>query len=696
MITSVLRQALRTRGREPAMLCHTGFRPGGCEHLARLRLRDGDGLVDLDARPMGRAVGAGGAPEGGGAVGLLAVVAASLTDLRRCLTLAPHLPSAVHLVVAVPDSPGHQGPLLPAPPGGDEWHGLHELRVRRAGRRGWVCELFFPDATDTAVALHQLLRGTGGPRRGPAAVPLAGLHGPEGALWRSGDVSAPGLSATGPVPLRRVTPVADLAVRTHDGTPLPGWEDDAVPCLDVATTSAESWEGRGRAAADSAAGPGTGPVTAPDAGSGAAAVPGGGLPPGPGRAVITDLVAPVDERVVNPCGFTRGADGPMGDLTVHGGQAVLRDGDTVLATLPSDGTVTDLDVARARYLRGVRVDWSGHSGPAAAVRAVASLAAAGVPLVSGPVPAWTAALGRPLADLLTGVGEEALRDPLVREEHSVRLRRAALRDHGLLTRWRLLGGLGGVPLPPEPRVSVLLCTRRPEMVGFALAQIARQRHVRMEVVLTLHGFPADLPEVRSAVAAFTAAPVTVHEAPADQVFGSVLNDAVDRASGQTVAKWDDDDWYGPEHLADLVLARTYSGADLTGCSPDYVYLGELDATVWRDYRSEIPWPHVAGGTMLTDRSVLEETGGFRPLPRAVDSQLLLAVRRGGGRVYRTHGLGYVLRRAGEGHTWAEETDYFLRRSAGQWSGWRPSALMEGEPAPLGRTDGVSEYTGGHR
>src|SRR5699024_84853 len=272
-------------------------------------------------------------------------------------------------------------------------------------------------------------------------------------------------------------------------------------------------------------------------------------------------------------------------------------------------------------------DWSGHTGPTAAVRAVASLAAGGVPLLSGPVPTWAAGLGSRLTALLTDADEDALVDRLLREEYSVRLRRAALDLHGTRSRWRALACRAGIPAPPEPTVSVVLCTRRPEMVGFALAQIARQRGVDVEDVLALHGFGAERPEVASALCEFdaTGIPLTVHEASGDQVFGSVLNDAVSRAGGALVAKWDDDDWYGPDHLADLLLARRYSGAELVGTGQDFVFLQEVDLTVWRSRESEAATRFIAGGTILVDRVVLEETGGFRPLPRAIDTQLLLAV-----------------------------------------------------------------------
>lgn len=661
MITSVVRQALRIRGEEPAVLCHAGDPTTTRRELAGFRLRPGDRLIDLDAHRMGDLVSvadveneSGGPEEGTGTAGLVVVLAASLTDLRRVLTTATALPRTVHLIVAVVDTPGHQGPLLPSPPGIDEWNDLLEARVRRTGKRGWVCELFFPNSVETALAMDCVLHGVRGGRRGRRPVPLVGLHGNEGALWRPGDIATTGVSATGPVPLRRVSPKSDLVLRT-DEVGLPVWEDPTVPHLDTSATTGRTWSSITRT-----------------------------VPPRAGE-VDPHRVPPVDEYLVNPIGFTKKTGGPMGDLTAHGDRAVVMEGKKVLCVLPEDGTVTDLDIGRLRYLRGVRIDWTGHSGPLAAVRAVASLAAGGVPLIGRPVPPWAADLADPLVELLASVEEWELADPLTREEHSVRLRRAALGTHSQSVRWRALATRAGVPLPPEPLVTVMLCTRRPELVGFALAQIARQRGARFELVLAMHGFTADLPQVRSALREFAATgiPLTVHEAPSDQVFGAVLNDAADRASGTVIAKWDDDDWYGPDHLADMLMARHYSSADLVGVTQDLVYLQELDVTVWRSYQTEKPSPDVVGSTIVIDRSLLDAVGGFRPLPRAIDSQLLLAVRRDGGRIFRTHGLGYLLRRAGEGHTWGADMGYFLRRNSKQWSGWRPSALLEGAPEPMG-------------
>ena len=50
----------------------------------------------------------------------------------------------------------------------------------------------------------------------------------------------------------------------------------------------------------------------------------------------------------------------------------------------------------------------------------------------------------------------------------------------------------------------------------------------------------------------------------DTFFGDVLNDAYEAASGDVLLKVDDDDWYGPHAVVDLLLARRYSGADVVG------------------------------------------------------------------------------------------------------------------------------------
>ncbi|MFD0479796.1 glycosyltransferase [Nonomuraea thailandensis] len=234
----------------------------------------------------------------------------------------------------------------------------------------------------------------------------------------------------------------------------------------------------------------------------------------------------------------------------------------------------------------------------------------------------------------------------------------------------------------SPLTSVLLATRRTDMVSFALGQIARQRGAGLEVVLALHGVPQGHPDVAAAIATFDG-PLTVFEADRRAVFGEVLNHAAARASGSFLLKMDDDDWYGPDFLADLLLAHAYSGAQVVGTVPEFVYLSSIDVTVHRHQITEQITSFVAGGTILVERSAFQAVGGFRPLPRSVDTQFQEALQAAGGQIYRTHGLGYILRRGpAANHTWQEPLGTFLQRNRRQWRGFRPNALMALDGSPL--------------
>jgi hypothetical protein len=132
------------------------------------------------------------------------------------------------------------------------------------------------------------------------------------------------------------------------------------------------------------------------------------------------------------------------------------------------------------------------------------------------------------------------------------------------------------------------------------------------------------------------------------------------------------------------MARSYSGAELVGAPSEFHYLAPKDVTVRRGHRAELYAHFVAGGTMLIDRGLLREVGSFRSVRKYVDAQLLHAVVEAGGAIYRTHGLGYLLRRNATGHTWQVDMDYLLDpvRTIEVRPGFAPSRLLTYDPSEL--------------
>lgn len=217
-----------------------------------------------------------------------------------------------------------------------------------------------------------------------------------------------------------------------------------------------------------------------------------------------------------------------------------------------------------------------------------------------------------------------------------------------------------------PTVSVLLPTRRPELLADISAMIRAQTYRRVEVIVAVHGGdPAEVP--RPDVGDL---PLRVIGAPADRSLGHALALATEAASGDLLTKMDDDDHYGPDHLLDLVLAHEYSGATVVGKSATVVHLEPLDTTVRRIVGTPESLVHrVAGGTILVAAADLRALGGWADVPRAVDSALMRAAGSAGAEIYRPHDIGYVyVRQAGTDHTWSADLGHFLVGAREQWLG----------------------------
>lgn len=272
--------------------------------------------------------------------------------------------------------------------------------------------------------------------------------------------------------------------------------------------------------------------------------------------------------------------------------------------------------------------------------AIVALGAAGVPLRwNGRRCRLPSELGSELADALVHPPAHDRRD---RELRSIRIRRSAL---------DILAGRDGVVAVPS--VSVLLASKRPADIERAVEFVARQRGVTTQLLVGLHG-PEWTDDAELRIQQVGPPDTGVRRFDARQNLGDVLASLTAGARHDLVVKWDDDDWYGPDHLADLVRAYRYSGADVVGKAAEFVYLEQSDVTIRRFVfgAESYSWT-LAGGAMLTSGRWIERIGGWRSVERGVDRELLAATRRAGGSAYRTHGFQYVLRRrAGEAHTWS--------------------------------------------
>ena len=219
-----------------------------------------------------------------------------------------------------------------------------------------------------------------------------------------------------------------------------------------------------------------------------------------------------------------------------------------------------------------------------------------------------------------------------------------------------------------PSVSAVLLTNRDTYLTHVMGQIARLVYPNLQVVVGLHGLEltgtrrAELIALAGRELEFVSVPRTVP-------FGAALQLISQRADGELITKIDDDDYYGANHVWDLVLARMYSGAQVVGKALDWIYVEGDDTTVFRPtYAAEKYSFFVAGGTILIARADLDSIGGWRPVAKSVDRALLESVRASGGLIYRTHGLGYIYVRHLAAHTAIVADEHFMTKTETTWPG----------------------------
>ncbi|HOC12378.1 MAG TPA: hypothetical protein PLL50_05800 [Propionicimonas sp.] len=370
----------------------------------------------------------------------------------------------------------------------------------------------------------------------------------------------------------------------------------------------------------------------------------------PGSQILIDpkVHRPLERRQPSPSTVSATARVRDGRLLIDSNGSLLVDADAsaglTATNLRQLGLVTDIDA-------------SGVGGGLVAGRLVAQLAAYGA-VVHDAAPGLE--LSPELARLVESpFARMGLLDHMNRSLAQVR---AVMTGH---TRAFTEGEL--------PSVSVILSCQRPNLLVRILEQLAAQDHPNVEVVVGCHGFPAPARESFPEPVLGVLGPVL--EFGSDMLFGDVLAGLSAAASGDFITKVDDDDWYGPHHLTDLLAAWTYSEAHLVGKKLALVHFEEDDSLVIRRFFLEGYRWQVAGGAAIIAKHDLTAVGGWRSQRRAVDRGLWTRMEEAGALTYACSGPGYVHTRHAGPHTWAVNDQHFRESYAEETlTGIPPAAL----------------------
>lgn len=215
------------------------------------------------------------------------------------------------------------------------------------------------------------------------------------------------------------------------------------------------------------------------------------------------------------------------------------------------------------------------------------------------------------------------------------------------------------PMPAS--ISAVVSTNRPENLDAIITTHAAQLQADRELVVITHGFEAPADLTRKA-ADLGIENFVIVKAEGDQTLGSCLNSGIEAASGNVIAKMDDDDVYGDNYLSDQLAALRYSGADLVGKQAHYMHLLTRNMVVCRFPEKEHRYTDLVMGPTLMARKATFQKFPFSDRTLGEDTDLQQRLITEGARIYSSDRFNFVQVRGGHNHTWSVEDDLLLANS----------------------------------
>ncbi|WP_144550540.1 glycosyltransferase [Bacillus sp. X1(2014)] len=217
----------------------------------------------------------------------------------------------------------------------------------------------------------------------------------------------------------------------------------------------------------------------------------------------------------------------------------------------------------------------------------------------------------------------------------------------------------------KPKATLIASTQRDEYMNILFESISSQTYPDIEVVVILNKNNMDIKKWDKKFKQLKY-DVKIIQVDEQHSLGYCLNTAIQNSNGEIIAKIDDDDYYAPNYLTDMIISMDYSNADVVGKSSHYIYFEENGLLSLKTMGSgmETYSDFIAGATLVFKREVYERLSGFSDKNRGEDSDFLKRAKENGFTIYSNDQYNYccLRRKNKDSHTWKVNDNELLRNS----------------------------------
>jgi glycosyltransferase involved in cell wall biosynthesis len=230
--------------------------------------------------------------------------------------------------------------------------------------------------------------------------------------------------------------------------------------------------------------------------------------------------------------------------------------------------------------------------------------------------------------------------------------------------------------------SIVTCTNKPHCIDNIFQNYQNQVWGGKELIIILNRDDIDIYKWEKKAESYKN--VYIYQVPQEKSLGYCYNFSVEKANYDYIATFDDDDYYAPNYLTDLMHAFLYTDADIVGKLTYYTYLEEKRLLILRNPFQEYRYlddrsSFLDGGKKIIKRKVFDQVQ-FRDISNLEDVFMSQDCMKKGFKIFSTdkYNITYMRNANKDYHTWKENDDKILSWGCsiiGQTNDYKTSVII---------------------
>jgi len=200
-------------------------------------------------------------------------------------------------------------------------------------------------------------------------------------------------------------------------------------------------------------------------------------------------------------------------------------------------------------------------------------------------------------------------------------------------------------------ITVITSTIRPEFMENVFENYSRQNYDRKELIIILNKNSMEIHLWKEKAKQYIN--ISIFQIDEEVSLGECYNFCVEKSKYDYIAPFDDDDYYAPNYLKDIIEAFKISNADVVGKRARYVYFESTGILYISGSRYENSYvSHIDGPTLSFNKKIFDRVQ-FKNIACGIDVEFCNDCIANGIKIYSTNRFNHVYIRhsSSHDHTW---------------------------------------------